>query len=191
MKIFNCIDGQSFSDVCLNTYGTLDDYVKMLNDSNILPNDIPITAQPVVWDETLVQDQSVLQLTNGNGIIYSTLYGYVFSSAKPIPAAHTVYYDPSTISYTATQELESTISLSQLSTQRTNTGTGGTVLNTGTTGIGNLASVQIISLEIEAVSLKATDFTHDAATGTITFNNGISMAQGETMNIMYQKLAGQ
>ena len=51
MKNYYCLDGQSFSDVCLATYQTLDKYAKMLNDNGIDANSIPYTAQLIIWDD--------------------------------------------------------------------------------------------------------------------------------------------
>ena len=50
MNTYFCTLGQSFSDVCLSTYKTLDDYVKLLNDNLLTPNSVPYSAQSITWD---------------------------------------------------------------------------------------------------------------------------------------------
>ena len=76
MRQYNCVNGQSLSDVCLNTYGTMNKYVKLLNDNGLSPNDVPNTGQIIMWDETQVLDQSTQSVINANKTIYATLLGY-------------------------------------------------------------------------------------------------------------------
>lgn len=49
MSVYSCFLGQSLTDVTLNTYGTLDSYVQLLYENGIVPDDVPYTAQKIVW----------------------------------------------------------------------------------------------------------------------------------------------
>ena len=72
MKTYNCVNGQSFSDVCLNTYGTLDKYIKMLNDNSIEADNVPFSGQPINWDETVVVNQTTRTQITQNNVIFAT-----------------------------------------------------------------------------------------------------------------------
>lgn len=73
MVPFNCISGSSFSDVCMNTYGSMDQYVKLLNDNGLTPDSVPYSGQIVMWDDSLVSNQSIQQVQDNSGIKYATL----------------------------------------------------------------------------------------------------------------------
>jgi hypothetical protein len=75
MQQYRITAGQSFTDVCMNTYGSLDYYIKLLNDNNVSPDDIPYTNQVVTWDETIIADQTIYISTTQAGIIFATLAG--------------------------------------------------------------------------------------------------------------------
>jgi len=71
MQQYNAIDGQSLHDVCLNTYGTLDNFYRLLQDNNILNADAYInTGQAFSWDDSL---QNSVQ----SGITYATDLGEI------------------------------------------------------------------------------------------------------------------
>jgi hypothetical protein len=59
----------------MNTYGSLDYYVKMLNDNNISPDDVPFTDQQIIWDETIIADQTIYISTTKAGVVFATLAG--------------------------------------------------------------------------------------------------------------------
>ena len=73
MQKFNCVSGSSWLDVCLNTYGSLDYFVKMVNDNNITPELPPVSNQPVFWDNTLVENQSTSNTIKAKNIIFATI----------------------------------------------------------------------------------------------------------------------
>lgn len=70
---FNTYNGQTFSDVTVNTYGSMDYYVKLLNDNGLSPDSIPESGGSVEWDTNIVRDQSVQTLINQNNIIFATM----------------------------------------------------------------------------------------------------------------------
>jgi hypothetical protein len=75
MQVYKAKSGQSFTDVCLNTYGSLDYFIKLLSDNNLSPEDVPVANQEVIWDETIIADQTIYINTTKAGIVFSTMYG--------------------------------------------------------------------------------------------------------------------
>jgi len=72
IKEFSTYNGQSFSDVVINTYGSMDFYAQFLNDNNLSPTDIPASGQIVVWDTNEVVDQSIQRFISDNNVIFAT-----------------------------------------------------------------------------------------------------------------------
>jgi len=72
MQQYSCFDGQTFLDVCLNTYGSLDYFIKLLNDNGIAPESIPQSGQIITWDNSLVENQSVLNTIKQKNVIFAT-----------------------------------------------------------------------------------------------------------------------
>lgn len=69
MKTFSGLMGQSLYDVCLFTYGSLDNLLKLCQDNGIgTVNDSVLSNQQLVYDDTLVVNPQVNQnfLVNGN-----------------------------------------------------------------------------------------------------------------------------
>jgi hypothetical protein len=73
MRIFECQEGQSFTDVCLNTYGSINYFIKLLNDNNLSPLDVPFSGQKILWDDSLVENQSIQSLITKNNVIFATM----------------------------------------------------------------------------------------------------------------------
>jgi len=73
MLLYSALEGQSIFDICLQTYGSLDFLVKLLQDNNIASISIaPVSGQVFNWDETLTVDQVVNQISQNSNIIYAT-----------------------------------------------------------------------------------------------------------------------
>ena len=73
MSIFYAVDGSTLFDVCLNTYGSLDFFYKLLVDNNIPnANYTPKTGQPFNYDETLIVDEQTNRTITLSGIKYTT-----------------------------------------------------------------------------------------------------------------------
>lgn len=79
MQQYNCQNGQSWYDVCLNTYGSLDYIGKLISDNGGEINVQPTTDTIIFWDESIVKDSSILSLIKNNGYIYNT------SVSLPLP----------------------------------------------------------------------------------------------------------
>lgn len=74
MSTYSAINGQTLSDICLNTYGSMDYYYKLLQDNNIENADVvPVTGQLFEWDETLIVDTNIHKTITLNNIKYATL----------------------------------------------------------------------------------------------------------------------
>ena len=73
MSTFYAVDGSTLFDVCLNTYGSLDFFYKLLVDNNITnANYTPKTGQPFNYDETLIVDEQTNRTITLSGIKYTT-----------------------------------------------------------------------------------------------------------------------
>lgn len=72
MQQFNTQNGQSWIDVCLNTYGTLDYLGKLLNDNNLAIDSFPQSNQSIIWDNELVKDSSIKSLIDANKYVFAS-----------------------------------------------------------------------------------------------------------------------
>ena len=163
MRQFNCVSGSSFTDVCLNTYASLDNYVKMLNDNGVSPDDIPHSGQQMQWDETIVVDSTVETITTKNNIIFATLNGYI--SPEQINPSMSTYKDARSISYAATNPA------------------GETLIT-----ITALQGCEIVQIEKEIKPLRSDEFTFNQLTGVIDISmsdDGILM-ENESLFIIYK-----
>jgi hypothetical protein len=178
MLTYNCISGQSFSDVCLNTYGTLDKYVKLLEDNNNTPDTAPYSNEAVIWDENLVADQSVYSKISSAGITYATSFGLnnnnyfqILGTENPSvlpvnpqpvnpPGGNNMYIKPMSLDYTAQ---------------------GGETVIT----IVELQGMNVQQIEREIKPLKKSEFIFNSVTGTITLVGVDPLSAGEILFILY------
>lgn len=159
---YNCVAGQSFTDVCLNIYGSLDYYIKMLNDNSVQPDDVPYTGQVIMYDNTLINNQSVTTTIRNNNIIYATFTGYgIPEQQNPIM---TTYSEVFPVNYTATAD------------------------NTTTFSLPVLVSAVVVSVIMETKPLTPDLYYIDPATGNGNLLNGVSLATGQTLFILYKKI---
>jgi hypothetical protein len=76
LKKFNAIYGQSNFDVCLNTYGTLDRLVQLMQDSGVTDiNASPLSNQEYTYDDSLLVNKNVTQNFALKGVRYATDLG--------------------------------------------------------------------------------------------------------------------
>ena len=180
MSTFNAINGQSLADVCLNTYGSLDFFYKLVQDSGVPNGDfLPFTGQQFTWDRSLVVDTQVLRTTTLGGIIYATATagnGSTFSiiigggqtlppntgggTAPPTPT--NMYQKTSATTYTATTDNEISVTLLPLQ------GKG------------------ILQIERNIQPMLPTDFSWNTTTGVLTLLN--PLYTGETLFILYTEM---
>lgn len=159
MKQFNCIYGSSWTDVCLNTYGSLDFYVKLLNDNGVEPNQQPYSGQPVYWDDTLVENQTTTTINSRNNIIYATLTGFG-NQVNPISS---MYKDVLNAQYTATVDGETVVTIMELQDN------------------------EVIAVTKEIKELFTSDYTFNATSATITLQGGLELVAGESLFVLYKK----
>lgn len=75
MLQYKCVEGQSLLDICLQTYGSFDYLLKLIEDNGFANvNDSPYSGQVITWDETLTVDKAVFQTSQNGQIIYATKY---------------------------------------------------------------------------------------------------------------------
>jgi hypothetical protein len=181
MKTFNAISGQTLADVCMNTYGSMDYFYKLLQDNRIAnANAIPYTGQPFVWDETLVVDAMINKTNVIGNVKYATGYGsngntlavivggapspaYIPTPQPPAPAGGSVYQIMGTYDYvSASTGGETIISLSAL------------------------AGKTIQGIEADIQPLLKTEWSWVSSTGTLTLTNPIY--SGSRLFIIYTEM---
>lgn len=64
-------EGQNMFDVCIQTYGVLDEQIKLLND-NSLELTSPVYSQLFNYDSTLIGNSNIWNRSTGMGVIFST-----------------------------------------------------------------------------------------------------------------------
>jgi len=161
MTTYACVSGQSWSDVVLNTYQTMDMYVKFLNDNNLTPDSLPLSGQKVLWDESLVFDTTVKTQISNNGIKYATLLG--FGIPEQINPILEMYKDTREAQYTASANGETTVTITELQ------------------------GCEIVQVTKEVQPLKNAAFNFNSITGQVTLLGGLSLVAGETLFIIYKK----
>ena len=163
MKEYRCTEGQSLTDVCLNTYGTMNQYVRMLNDNGLTPNDVPNASTVILWDETAVENQTTLSLVNGNKIIFATLTG--FGNPEQTNPDMAKIKDTFQAQYTATENGEKEITITELQ------------------------GAEVISIEKETKPLLVAEYNFNSDTGKIQLLGSYNqLEKGETLFVLYKKL---
>lgn len=75
MRTYKAISGQTLADICMNTYGSMDYFYTLLQDSGVYNADqVPYTGQEFIYNETLIVDSSVNKTTTINNIRYATAF---------------------------------------------------------------------------------------------------------------------
>lgn len=184
MLVFKAINGQSILDIILNTYGTFDLSIKLLQDNAIANINYAIVGgEKISWDNTLTADQVVNVINTNTNTIYSTVsipnapIKTKVQGNTGIPANNNGYYQPSNPN-PATMIKYEEVSESQY------IATGGET----TVVLAELIGCAIVQIEKEIRPLMQSDFLFNTNTGTITLQNGIVLGQGETLFIIKSKL---
>lgn len=106
IRNYNAQQGQSIYDICLMTYGTLDNFsntsysalFKLMQDNSFSGvNQYPYPGQKFSWDDTLVADQNVSITNTVAKVNYATragsvgaIYYGIEENGKPAPKQQTV-----------------------------------------------------------------------------------------------------
>lgn len=165
---YTAIAGQSLLDVCLNTYGSLDYFTKLLLDSGVENSDqVPYTGQKFVYDETLVIDSSINKTTTLNNIKYATAYADNGNSYFiTIGGAGNIITTPpnNTPPPTVTSMYQKTTSYEYISSS-----VGGETVIT----IPSLSGKDILQIEKNIQPLGATEYAWNKSTFTLTLSDAI------------------
>lgn len=183
MTLFNAVAGQSIFDVCVNTYGSLDYLVKLMQDNGVANVDAPvITNQAFLWDETLVSNQNIQQQIQQSNIVMATkpqsigakYFTIVENGAliQPVSDIFTPSNPATVIKYQITKKTDYTASVD-----------GENVIT-----LSALIGYDILQVENETKPLYNTDYVWNKATGVLTLLNGISLAAGQSLFILYQEI---
>jgi hypothetical protein len=179
---YSGINGQTLLDVCLNTYGSLDFFYKLLQDSSVpSANDPVYTGQAFTWDQNLVVDTQILRTTTLGNIRYATAisgngstFAIVIGGGQPLPpngggvgpilppTPTNMYQKTSATTYTATTDDESIITL---------------VI---------LEGKEILQIERNIQPLLPSEFIFNSTSGVITLTN--PMLEGESLFILYTEM---
>lgn len=183
MITFNSVSGQSLCDVCVNTYGSMDYFFKLLQDNGITdPNGLAQSNGTFLWDNTLVVDAQNERRILTNNLKFATAYSgtmntyYVIqtNTTTPItsggggstpvtpPIPTNMYQKTSATTYTATTDGVSVVTLIPLQNK------------------------DILQIERNIEPLKTTEFSWNSSTGVLTLTN--PMLTGETLFILYTEM---
>lgn len=182
MTNFIAVSGQSYSDVCVNTYQTMDYFIKLLNDNSLTDaNAVPASSQIFSWDNNLLVDAQSNRKIELNNIKFATSYGgntntfYVVAggAGNPFPSSGggtVVAPAPIAQTYQKTSAIDYTNS------------TDGATSITFTTLIGK----NILQIERNIQPLHNSEFTWTSSTGILTMVN--PMMAGESLFILYTEM---
>lgn len=186
IQTYNAVDGQSNFDVCLNTYGSLDNLYKMLQDSGVDNVAVkPASGQPFLFDDGLLAEQNITQSFLLNGVRYATstgnygsVYyvnqqtppiGYVPPSILPISNPSTMYAQANNTTYVSVAD--------------------GTTIITPLDKDGNsMIGCDIVQIEKEIKPFANSQYNWNKTTGIITLLAGTTVDNGETLFIIYSKI---
>lgn len=182
MRTYYAINGQSLADVCMNTYGSMDFFYKLLTDNNIPDaNILPSTGLPFSWDETLVVDFVVGQTLTKNNIKYATAAsgnGSVYYVVVGTPTTPPVTSggggtspQPQQIMYQKTSSFYYTSAASA----------GETII-----AIVPLQGKQILQIEKNIQVLLPTEYSWNSTTGVLTLSEAIY--EDEKLFILYTEM---
>lgn len=182
MTNYYAINGQSLADICMNTYGTMDYFYKLLTDNDYPNADIlPSTGTLFVWDETLVINSQISRTTQINNVRYatavsdlnSTYYIVYGQSGAQIPA----YTPPTNIPPIVGNYYERVSATNYISA----TDMGETVIV-----IPELVGKTVIQIEKNIQPLLNSEWSFVTGTGTITLTDAI--ATEEKLFIIYREI---
>lgn len=186
IQTYTAVDGQSNFDICLNTYGSLDNLYKMLQDSGVDNVVIkPASGQPFLFDDSLVSDQAITQSFILNGVRYATStgnYGSVYYISKqtlppgyfppvilPIPNPVTMYAQANNTTYVSVAD-------------------GTTVVTPLDKDGVSMIGYDIVQIEHEIKPLANAQYNWNKSTGVLTLLGGTTVDNGETLFIIYSKI---
>ena len=180
MLNYYAVYGQSLPDICLNTYGSMDYFYKLLQDSGIADaNQVPYTGQLFVYDPTVIVDVSVNRTTTLNNIRYATANAgngntyYLTTGGTGNPKPHNPPPQPPTI-YNMYEKV-SALNYTSIS----DTGETSIVIPT-------LTGKTIVQIERNIQPYKTSEWSFNKTTATLTLTEPIF--KDETLFIIYKEM---
>lgn len=180
MTNYFAVNGQSLADICMNTYGSMDYFYKLLQDNNVESADfIPYSGQLFVWDETLVVDANIQKTTSLGGIIYAT--GYQTNN-------NTFYVVKETPSAQLPQQNTVVEIVTRNAYQKTSATSYESASDTGeqTIYLSALQGKEIIQIEKNIQPMDAIEWAWNSATGVLTLVTAIFRT--EKLYIIYTEM---
>lgn len=157
MTQFIAVENSNIYDICLNTYGSFNFLVKLMDDNNFPGvNYYPIAGEVFLFDETLVLDQNINRTANNQNIKYATRYRKETNESNMVKYEKVIEEE-----YTAGADGEVTISLPAL------------------------AGARIVSIEREIRPLNKADYSFNNSSCILTLLNGHELAADEKLSILY------
>lgn len=184
MREFYAISGQSLPDVCMNTYGSMDFFYKLLTDNNINnANFIPFTGQKFIWDETLIVNLTVQQTINRSNIKYATASSSNGNTFYVVQGKPNQTVTPNTVPGTGVTPQPITTMYQKTSSYFYTSAapSGETVI-----AIVPLQGKQIIQIEKNIQVLLPSEYSWNSTTGVLTLSEGIY--QDEKLFILYTEM---
>lgn len=189
-KSYNAVLGQSIYDVCLNTYGALDNLFKLLQDTageTLGVNDVPTSGQAYQYDDALVADQRISQATTLAGLKYATYYGINGSSmyvviqnpSSNIPGTPGPVDNPPPNPSTMQTLVDSASTISGAD--------GTTVISLPDKNGGSLIGYDVIFVEREIRPIKRANWVWNTALGSVTLINGETLDKDQELFYIYKK----
>ncbi len=186
-RSYKAIDGQSNIDIVLQTYGTIDNLLKLIQDSGVDNVNVkPRSQQAFTYDDELIINQGIQNQFLLSGIIYATNSGingetyYVIkqkSTPKVIKGPDILPPPPNTEDMYSETNGTSFVS-----------GADGTTTFTPMDKDGNsMIGVDIVQVELEIKPLTNVQWVWNKVLGTMSLI-GVTLDAGQTAAIIYRKL---
>jgi len=158
IKTFNAISNSTIWDIVNNTYGTVDDIVKLMRDNGFdNVNKYPDNGEQFIFDDTLIVNQNVLQ---------SNLSAKKFATRdrQSTNEENMKYYEQD-LATEFTSNVDGLTSISLL----------------------ELQGMRVVQCEKEIKPLQSSEWSFNSVSGTITLLGGTTLDNGQTLFILYAK----
>ena len=155
----------------------------MLNDNGLAPDAYPYSGQVIIWDDSVIVDQSIYKKTTGAGIVFATLVGVNNNNFFQVIGGDNpqkLSVNPAPISAGGTGATPNNMYIKLLQTHFTSV-VGGETSVTLSELIGN----DIVSVIKELKTLIPTQYIYTKSTGNIQLVGVDPLAPGETLFIDY------
>jgi len=160
IKQFVAIDQMTIWDVVLNTYGTVNDVVRLMQDNDFPnANTYPVKGQVFLFDDTLIENQNNIQ---------SNLSTKKFSTRD-----RTSTNEENMIKYEADYQIDYT------------SNADGTTVIVLTDLAGLNARIVSVEKEIKPLEKEGVGWSWNANSNTLTLLNGNTVDNGQTLFILY------